>query len=95
MALGKGRLYAAFTGSGTIGTFRLLSGCKLRFMTDTPASGLGGGATDGMKTNGNILVVAYADGSIESFNTASGVPVSRMGPKVVSVVRMLFVMVAP
>jgi 6-phosphogluconolactonase (cycloisomerase 2 family) len=77
MALGKGRLYAAFTGSGTIGTFRLLSGCKLRFMTDTPASGLGGGATDGMKTNGNILVVAYVDGSIESFNIASGVPVSN------------------
>jgi hypothetical protein len=30
-----------------------------------------------MKTNGNILVVAYVDGSIESFNIASGVPVSN------------------
>ena len=77
LAVGKGRLFAAFSGSGTIGTFRLLSGCKLQFVTDTPASGLGGGATDGMKTNGNILVVAYADGSIESFNIASGVPVSN------------------
>jgi hypothetical protein len=77
LALGKGKLYAGFTGSGTIGTFRLLSGCKLQFMTDTPASGLGGGAIDGMKAHGNILVVAYADGSIESFSIASGVPVSN------------------
>jgi 6-phosphogluconolactonase (cycloisomerase 2 family) len=77
MALGKGKLYAGFPHSGTIGTFRLLSGCKLRFVTDTPAVGLSGGSVDGMKANGNILIVAYADGSIESFNIASGVPVSN------------------
>jgi hypothetical protein len=70
-------LYAGFAGSGTIGTFRQLSGCKLRFFKDTPATGLNGGSIDGMKVNGNILVVAYADGSIESFNLASGVPVSN------------------
>src|SRR5882672_2364378 len=78
LAVGTGHLYAGFTGSGTIGTFRLLSGCKLQFMRDTPASGLGGGAIDGMKAHfGAILVVAYADGSIESFNLASGRPVSN------------------
>src|SRR5437868_2206845 len=49
MALGKGKLFASFTGSGTIGTFRLLSGCKLQFGRDTQASGLNGGAIDGMK----------------------------------------------
>ena len=32
IALGTGKLYAGFAGSGTIGTFRLLSGCKLRFV---------------------------------------------------------------
>jgi 6-phosphogluconolactonase (cycloisomerase 2 family) len=77
MAVGNGKLYAGFTGSATIGTFRLLSGCQMRFVRDTPASGIGGGAIDGMKAHGNILVVAYADGSIESFNIASGVPVSN------------------
>ena len=77
IALGAGKLYAGFAGSGTIGTFRLLSGCKLRFFKDTPATGLNGGALDGMKIQGNILVVAYEDGSIESFNLASGVPVSN------------------
>jgi hypothetical protein len=77
IAAGAGKLYAGFAGSGTIGTFRQLSGCKLRFFKDTPALGLNGGAIDGMKVHGNILVAAYADGSIESFNIASGVPVSN------------------
>jgi hypothetical protein len=77
LALGRGKLYAGFAGSGTIGTFRLLTGCTLQWGRDTPAIGLNGGAIDGMKAHGNILVVAYADGSIESFNIASGVPVSN------------------
>ena len=77
LALGNGQLYAAFSASKTIGTFRLLSGCKLEFVEDTPASGIGEYAVDGMKAHGNILVVAYADGSIESFNSANGVPVSN------------------
>ena len=77
IAVGDGNLYAGFSGSGTIGTFKMLSGCKLQFVTDTPASGSGGGSIDGMKAHGNILVVAYKDGSIESFSIASGVPVSN------------------
>jgi hypothetical protein len=44
---------------------------------DTPASGISGGAVDGIKAHGSTLIVAYADGSIESFNLASGVPVSN------------------
>jgi len=84
ITFGKGKLYAGFTDSATIGTFKLLSGCKLQFVADTAgAIGIGGGAIDGMKAHGNILVVAYADGSIESFSIASGVPVSN-GDKQIS-----------
>ena len=77
IAVAPGKLYAGFAGSGTIGTFRVLAGCMLRFVKDTSAIGLNGGAIDGMKVHGTILVVAYADGSIESFNIASGAPVSN------------------
>lgn len=39
--------------------------------------GLFGGNVDGMKTHGNILVVAYGDGSVSSFNISTGVPVAN------------------
>jgi hypothetical protein len=77
MASNPHYLYAAFTTSNTIGTYRLLSGCKLKFLKDVAAVGLGGGAPDGMAIHGNLLVVAYGDGSIQSFNIAHGVPVSN------------------
>jgi hypothetical protein len=75
LAIGKKALYAAFTASGTIGVYRLGSNCTLTFKKDVVASGLFGGAIDGMKAHGNILVVAYADGSVSSFNISTGLPV--------------------
>jgi 6-phosphogluconolactonase (cycloisomerase 2 family) len=40
-------------------------------------AGLQGGFIDGMAIHGNLLVATYGDGSIESFNIASGPPVSN------------------
>jgi hypothetical protein len=68
-------LYASYTASKTIGVFATSPGCELTFMQDVPAAGLQGGAATGMAVNGNLLVVAYGDGSIQSFNVAGGVPV--------------------
>jgi len=70
-------LYAGFTGSDTIATFQVLTGCALSFVGDISIVGLNGGWLNGMALNGDILVVAYGDGSIESFNVANGVPVSN------------------
>lgn len=70
-------LYAGFTGSGTIATFQVLTGCTLGFVSDVYVGGLNGGWLNGMALNGNLLVVAYGDGSIESFNVAHGAPVSN------------------
>jgi 6-phosphogluconolactonase (cycloisomerase 2 family) len=70
-------LYAGFTTSNTIGTFKVLANCKLRFAGDVDANGLNGGSVDGMAVNGNLLVVTYADGSIESFDVSRGEPVSN------------------
>jgi hypothetical protein len=77
LSLGGRYLYAAFTGSFTIATFGVQPGCKLHFLGDVSAVGLQGGAADGMTAHGNILVVAYGDGSIQSFNISSGMPVSN------------------
>jgi 6-phosphogluconolactonase (cycloisomerase 2 family) len=70
-------VYASFTGSNTIGTFKVEPACRLRFMNDVPALGLNGGIVAGMKAHGNILVVAYGDGSIESFDISQGTPKSN------------------
>jgi hypothetical protein len=70
-------LYADFYNSNTIATFKVTSGCKLEFVGDTSAVGLNGGSVDGMALHGDILVVAYADGSIESFNVSKGIAVSN------------------
>ena len=70
-------LYANFTGPQTIGTYQRLPGCKLRFLGDVPASGLNGGPVKEMIARNNILVVSFGDGSIESFNTSSGLPVAN------------------
>jgi hypothetical protein len=77
MAANQNYLYAAFTSSNTIATYQILSGCKLKFLKDVVAVGLGGGAPDGMAIHGKLLVVAYADGSIQSFNISQGAPVSN------------------
>ena len=77
MAANQRYLYAAFTSSNTIGTYRILSGCKLKFVKDVVAVGLGGGAPTGMAIHASLLVVAYGDGSIQSFKISTGVPVSN------------------
>lgn len=70
-------LYASFTATSTIGTFTMQPGCSLTFVGDVFAAGLDGGVVDGMAVQGNMMVVTYGDGSIESFNISGGVPVSN------------------
>lgn len=70
-------VYASFSSSNTIATFQIQSACALVFANDVAASGLNGGVIDGMAIHGGMLVATYADGSIESFNIASGTPVSN------------------
>jgi hypothetical protein len=76
-------LYASFSDSSNIGTFQVQAGCMLAFVGDITVNGLNGGIIDGMAIHGNLLIATYADGTIESFNIASGVPVSN-GDKQVS-----------
>jgi hypothetical protein len=77
LAAGAAHLYAAFSGSGNIGTFQMQPDCALEFMGDIHAQGLAGGTAEGMAVHGNLLVAAYGDGSIESFNVSAGTPVSN------------------
>lgn len=77
LAMNPHYLYASFTDSNTIGTFRMKTGCSLTFVGDTTVAGLQGGVIDGMAIHGNIMVVTYGDNSIESFNISAGKPVSN------------------
>jgi hypothetical protein len=77
LAMNSSYLYASYTASNTIGTFKVLAGCNLKFVGDVDANGLNGGSLDGMAVHANLLVVAYDDGSIESFDISNGVPVSN------------------
>jgi len=77
LAMNSQYLYASFTDYSTIGTFKVLPGCKLKFVGDISVIGLQGGTIDGMVIHGNIMVASYGDGSIESFNISGGVPVSN------------------
>jgi hypothetical protein len=77
LALNSNYLYASYTASNTIGTFKILAGCKLKFLGDVDANGLNGGSPDGMAVRADLLVVTYVDGSIESFDIAQGEPVSN------------------
>ncbi len=70
-------LYASFTTSNTIATFNILSGCGLSFIGDIAPLGLNGGNVKGMAVHGNMMVVTYGDGSIESFDLSGGIPVSN------------------
>jgi 6-phosphogluconolactonase (cycloisomerase 2 family) len=70
-------LYAAFGGSRTIATFKIDTGCALSFVSDINAVGLNGGFPHGMAAKGSMMVAAYGDGSIGSFNISSGTPVSN------------------
>jgi WD40 repeat protein len=75
LALNAQYLYASFTTSNTIATFIVMPGCQLSFLSDVSASGLHGGNVNGMAIHGNMMVVAYGDGSIESFDISGGAPV--------------------
>ena len=77
IVLNDNYLYAGYTASNTIGTFAVGAGCQLTFLGDVSAAGLNGGWVGGMAIHGNILVVAYGDGSIQSFNIANGIPMSN------------------
>lgn len=70
-------LYASFTDDSNIGTFEIEPNCGLSFVGDTTVGGLQGGVIDGMAVHGEMLVTTYGDGSIESFNLSSGMPVSN------------------
>jgi 6-phosphogluconolactonase (cycloisomerase 2 family) len=77
LAMNAKYLYASFTDSSMIGTFRVQPGCTLTFVGDITVGGLQGGVIDGMAIRGNIMVVTYGDNSIESFNISGGEPVSN------------------
>jgi 6-phosphogluconolactonase (cycloisomerase 2 family) len=77
LAMNSKYIYASFTDFSTIGTFEVQPGCKLSFVGDITVAGLQGGVVDGMVIHGDIMVVTYGDGSIQSFNIAAGVPVSN------------------
>jgi len=70
-------LYAGYSGSHTIATYQIQAGCQLKFLQDVAAMGISGTPVLDMAANRTILVVSYGDGSIESFNVSSGVPVSN------------------
>lgn len=70
-------LYASFTDDSNIGTFQIEPDCGLSFIGDTTVGGLQGGVIDAMAVHGEMLIATYGDGSIESFNLSSGMPVSN------------------
>ena len=70
-------LYAAFSLSGTLATFAIQPGCQLQYMSSMPAPGLHAGSVKGMAVHGNVIVLTYGDGSIQSFNISAGAPVSN------------------
>lgn len=70
-------LYAGFSTSNTLATFNILSGCSLNFLGDISPLGLNAGNLKSMAIHGNMLVIAYGDGSIESYNASAGIPVSN------------------
>ncbi len=77
LVMNKNYLYAGYTLSNTIATFAVDAGCQLSFLGDVSVTPLNGGWVAGMALNGNLLVVTYIDGSIQSFNTANGIPMSN------------------
>ena len=70
-------LYASYSSSNTIATFAILPGCSLNFLGDISPLGKNSGNVKGMAVHGNLFVVTYGDGSIESFNVSAGIPVSN------------------
>ena len=77
LAVSATHLYAAFSGSGNIGVFERQPACALKFIADFPAKGLAGGFAESLAIHGNMMIAAYGDGSIESFDVSAGMPRSN------------------
>jgi len=77
LALNSQYLYAGFTDDSSIGTVQIGPNCELTFEGDVVVGGLQAGDIDALAAHGNLLIATYGDGSIESFNISSGVPVSN------------------
>jgi hypothetical protein len=81
MASNGAYLYAAFSGinddNRTIGTFQMSAGCGLTFIGEKFVNGLASQPVNGMAAHGDLLVVAYQDGSIQSFTNSAGVLASN------------------
>lgn len=75
LVLSSQYLYASFTDSNTIGTFQIQPNCGLTFVNDISVVGLQAGVIDAMAVHGDMLIVTFGDGSIESFNISGGTPV--------------------
>jgi len=63
-------LFAAFTESSTLATYKQLAGCKLKRVSEITAIGASRGAIDGMKVtpDSKTVVVGYEDGSVGSYH---------------------------
>jgi len=70
-------VYASYSTSNTIAAFAVQPGCGLQFLGDITVIGKHLGHAKGMAVHGTMMVVAYGDGSIESFDISAGVPVSH------------------
>jgi hypothetical protein len=81
LAVSSNYLYASFADSNTIGTFTVEPGCAITFLADTPVSGLAGGSINGMAIHANMMVTTFTDGTIESFDIATGIPASHRDRK--------------
>ena len=68
--------FAAFTGEGKIVFYKVGPNCQLFYASSTTAIGLGGLPVMSMavtRAGAHVLVVAYGDGSIQSFKIGGGI----------------------
>jgi len=85
-------LVATFSGNGalgigpTIGTYKILLGCKLKYLGSIPAAGMNGGLPDGAKVtpNNKTVVVAYVDGSVGSYSISTTGKLALIGQEATS-----------
>lgn len=88
LAINKNFLYAAFSGKmhstrgGTLASFAIHPGCVLHFLGSVPAVGTGYRSAFvryplTLAAHAKILIVAYGDGSIESFHFSKGLAQSN------------------
>ncbi len=80
-----GYVYADYTGSATIGVWKIGTGCTLTFVTHVSAIGMNGGSIDGMAVtpNGKYLIAAYGDGSVGSYAIGGG-SISLIGQEIIT-----------